>query len=68
MSDLDNFFAKKDKKDKNKRNKKKGLSNDDFEKKFESKPNEAFKVKKFGQHLEGFVQVCVYIELIYLFT
>ncbi|XP_017485248.1 PREDICTED: protein CDV3 homolog [Rhagoletis zephyria] len=37
MSDLDDFFAKKDKKGKNKTVKKKGLSNDDLEKKFDEK-------------------------------
>lgn len=69
MSDLDDFFAKKDK---TKRNKKKGVSNDDFEKKFEvseRKISERSRDKKFAANLEGFIQVgfCVSFEIVLMF-
>lgn len=62
MTDLDDFFAKKDK---NKKNKKKGLSNDDFEKKFEVM-NYSSKSKKYLTNLENFVQVIFFLSTKFL--
>lgn len=57
MSDLDDFFAKKDKKGKKSgTTKKKGFSNDDLDtKKFDEKTD---KGKKITIKLEGYTQVC----------
>lgn len=59
MSDLDDFFAKKDKKGKKSGTiKKKGFSNDDLDtKKFDEKPD---KGKKIIIKLEGYTQVCAF--------
>lgn len=61
MSDLDDFFAKKDKKGKNKTVKKKGLSNDDLEKKFDEKSSgdttgDKIKARKYV-NFDNYVQV-----------
>ena len=54
-TDLDSFFAKKDKK---KKDKKKGVSNDDLDKKFDNKPTtgERSRERRFPI-LDNFIQV-----------
>ena len=63
MADLDDFFAKKDKKGGKKGAKaKKGISNDDLEKKFDDKSETTFKMRKFT-NLDSF-QVCL-LQFVY---
>lgn len=60
MSDLDDFFAKKDKKGKSKVVKKKGLSNDNLGKKFDEKSSDTtsdkIKARKYV-NFDNYVQV-----------